>query len=548
MGIPSPQTKRVIRSRIWLPPALASLVFALLSLALLPYPGLQDDEVIFTIPISIKGSAFFSAHLFGHAPPLMLVSYAGALKTWIYEPILRIAAPSVWSVRLPMVLAGIATIWLAWEWVRRIAGNRAAAFTVSLLATDSMFILTNTFDWGPVALQHLLLLGGLLSLQIWLALDPVSRQHKWLAIAFFLWGLGLWDKALMIWPLTGLVVAAVFVYPGELWRSLRPRIAAVAVGALIVGALPLVWFNIESRGQTATANTRISLAQIPHNSVVLAQTLNGSALRDYIAAAGPGPILREPDTFVGHLSVGLRKIIGRQKTNLTIPALILSLICLVFLLRAPSRRVLIFILIAGTATWLQMAANENTGGSAHHVILMWPLPCVFVGIALAHAAERLPRASYLIALLIAVFACANFTNTNEYLATLIQNGAAGGWTDASYRLTGEVSRYKSGRIGAVDWGYFNILRMRYGAGLQIVPVNEYVATPASAGNRSKLLSLMDSPDMVFIRHTDPNEIFPGVNENLRAIALAAGYSEEILRVVHDNEGREVFEIFRFVKT
>ena len=34
---------------------------------------------------------------------------------------------------------------------------------------------------------------------------------------------------------------------------------------------------------------------------------------------------------------------------------------------------------------------------------------------------------------------------------------------------------------------------------------------------------------------------------MRAEALALGYEEQVARVVHDNQGRPIFEIFRFVK-
>jgi uncharacterized membrane protein len=65
-----------------------------------------------------------------------------------------------------VLLAGAATIWLFYRLLRRISGNRAAVFGCALLAADSTFLLTNTFDWGPVALQHLLLVGAILLLVV----------------------------------------------------------------------------------------------------------------------------------------------------------------------------------------------------------------------------------------------------------------------------------------------------------------------------------------------------------------------------------------------
>ncbi len=175
----------------------------------------------------------------------------------------------------------------------------------------------------------------------------------------------------------------------------------------------------------------------------------------------------------------------------------------------------------------------------HHVILVWPFPCVFVGIACSRLADRIPRSA------IAVFALVvfvNVLNTNEYLADLSLNGAVAGWTDAFYRLTGAVNRYKSGQIGIVDWGYLNGLRMMYEGELKLTVLNDIIDKPASVA------AMIASPDFILIQHTDDKQMFPDVNGRLRTAAASLGYSEQIQRVVHDDEGRPVFEIFRFEKT
>ncbi len=109
---------------------------------------------MFAPPIGQPSFAQYSLPLFGIRIPLMLMSYLGALKTWLYALVFQFFEPSRWSVRVPMVLlVGVGTLWLTWFWTRRVAGTRATIFTVALLAlTDSIFILTNTFDWGPVRL------------------------------------------------------------------------------------------------------------------------------------------------------------------------------------------------------------------------------------------------------------------------------------------------------------------------------------------------------------------------------------------------------------
>ena len=522
--------------RRWFPPALAAAIFALLSLALLPLPGFEDDEVYFSVPLYPNG-AVYSGRLFGHTIPLMAISYYGALKSWIYAMIFSLAAASRWSVRLPMVIAGVATIWLTWEWVRRIAGPRAAAFTVALLATDSIFILSNTFDWGPVALQHLLFVGGLVSMQFW-----VQRgRRRWLALAFFLWGLGLWDKALMIWDLGGLAVAAFCVYPRQSWRALRVKNLSVATFALAVGALPLIVFNAASSGETATSNTHLSLASIPGKLGELEAVFRGDVLFDSFIAPAPGPIPREPATFIERVSIAFNDQLRPQRTRPLLLALVLAGIACLFLFRRRQGRVLVFIAIASAVAWLQMAASAGTGEGAHHVILIWPLTCAFIGIALAGASERLPKyGRWAVVALAAWFTFANILNTNTYLASLIRTGATTQLTDASERLAGAISHYRNDPIVIVDWGYMNVLRLFYGGELRLIPINE--ATP------DQIAAVVPQPNAIFVQHTDDNQMFAGVNERLRSLASGLGYSEQQLRIVHDDEGRAIFEIFRLTKT
>jgi len=541
----SPATAR--RSRDWLAPALAALVFALLSLAMLPYPGLQDDEISFSALIYHPEQAWFSVAAFGTRIPVMIMSYSGTLKTWLYAGLFEIFEPSRWSVRAPMVLVGIGTLSLTWLWTRRVAGTRAAVFTVALLATDSIFILTNTLDWGPVAFQHLFLMGGLLAVQIWLA-DESKRGM--LALGFFLWGFGLWDKALLIWPLIGMTVAVVCVYPRQLLARLRVVPLAIAVAAFLAGALPLIVYNIAQPGQTASDNTKLSINSIPGKVNELRRTIDGSVLFDSMVATIPGPVERVPKTVVERVSVWLKKTLGARHENWMLPALALAFACLILLLRTPLWRPPVFLLITMAVTWLQMAMNTGTGGAAHHVILLWPFPCVFVGMTLAGVTDRAPRSLNLATnAVVALIALGSLLNCNEYLADLAMNGALGGWTDASYRLAGAVSHYQTNWIGTVDWGYRNNLRMWYGNDLKLFTATDQTRKPSMTDDdRRAFLGEIASPNSVYIQHTEENQLYDNVNGQLRSAALALGYKEQVERIVHDNEGRPVFEIFRFVNT
>ncbi len=531
----------------WLVPLFSVLIFSFTGLALIPFPGLQNDELFFSGPIYFPDAAFYHVRAGALKIPFMVMSYTGALKTWIYAALFQFAAPNEWSVRIPVLLMGMATVWLTWVWVRRTAGPAAAAVTAILLATDTTFQLTNTFDWGPVALQHILLMAGLVVLQRWLTAD----SPRMLALGFFLWGLGLWDKALFIWPLAGIAAGLLLVFPRETIRRLRPLSIAIAALSFLIGAAPLVWYNVARHGETASANARFTAEDFGGKAVVLRRTVDGSSLFGYIVYPDPAPGRRPPRTVTGRASVGLSSIFGVHKTNWMLPAYGLGLVCFVFLWRSPRWRLMAFLLIVSGVAWALMIFNRGTGGAAHHTILLWPFPVAFLGIALAEAASRLPRrfGTPALTVLITFLAAGNLLNTNEYISELATRGGAGGWTDAIDNLAGSVEKSpETSWYGVVDWGYLNALRMFHEGDLPI-----FVATVPPAGaiptdaDRTEIKREIESPDRVFIQHTEDKQIFPGVNDRLRQMAGELGYGERVERIIHDRNGRPVFELVRFVK-
>ena len=126
-------------------------VFLVLCCAILPYAGLQADETLFTSPLYTRVAKEFRIRPVHFDIPLMLLSYLGTAKTWLYGLLFQFWRPSILSVRLPVVLVGALTL-VIWSLLAfRIARPPVARILCLLLATDASFLLTTTFDWGPVA-------------------------------------------------------------------------------------------------------------------------------------------------------------------------------------------------------------------------------------------------------------------------------------------------------------------------------------------------------------------------------------------------------------
>ena len=88
--------------------------------------GRKLDEVLFAAPLYRIDAALYHLRILKHDVPLMTMSYVGALKSWIYIPIFGALGVNVWTIRVPMLAAGAASIWLFYVFMRRIAGERAA--------------------------------------------------------------------------------------------------------------------------------------------------------------------------------------------------------------------------------------------------------------------------------------------------------------------------------------------------------------------------------------------------------------------------------------
>ncbi|MBN9658597.1 MAG: glycosyltransferase family 39 protein [Acidobacteria bacterium] len=523
-------------------PILPSFLFLAFALLCLPYPGLQQDEVLFAWPLFRPAMCVFSVDVAGTRLPLMLMSYLGALKSWLYLPLLRLWAPSVYSLRLPAVVLAALTIFLLHRFVSRLHSRTAGSITAFLLATDSIYLLTSTFDWGPVVLQHLLLIGFLLSIQHFLS----GRSGRFLFLAFVLAGAAFWDKAVVIWLTTGLSAAAIAVYPRVIRQHLTSRTVAIAALGFALGALPLLAYNASRSFSTVTSNSswelRGPLAKYP----ALVQTLNGSAFFGSLVnqewqakpatPATPLEALFETADRVGFSSSysALPLLVGGALLLLALP------VC------APVRRYALFLMLAFAVAWWFMTSIRLAGGSPHHVALLWPLPQILVAIVLAQVASS-GRTLRTPVLALAVLAVAvNTANCNRYVVGLMRYGATWQWTDATAQLPGLVQAEPPGRIGVDDWGI--------AAPLDVVTQGKLEMLDAAAlGFGDGLMPKAEGPadvlhqvkDTLWLGWTPEFAVQPAAKQGLQAFAAAHGLGKTVRFVVRNRNGQAMLEGYRF---
>ena len=523
---------RLIRILNFRVPALAAcLLFLVTGSTFVSHLGIQNDEALFVNGIYKPYFVAYTFRLGRSHLPLMLMSYLGTPKSWIYRPIFALFGAGVSALRVPMLLAGVAGVWLFYLFLRRVAGVRAAVVGCGLLAADSLYLLTICFDWGPVALQHLLLIGSMLLLLGFYQL----RSHRWLAGGCFLLGLAMWDKALATWMIAGMGVALLVIFPKQIISVITLRRVAISVIAFALGALPLILYNIHNPLATFRGNTTWDTSQLASKGRLLAATGDGYALFGWLNSEDwqtdhPNP----PRDALESASAGISALAGHPRHSLLLYAFFLALL-LAPLARGPALRAILFALIAMAVAWAQMAITANAGGSVHHAILIWPLPQMVIAISFAAASRRLGRAGIpALAAVLAVVMVSGLLVTNEYRVLIVRNGGSQNWTDAVFRLADYMKGVPSTYVFCMDWGIMDNMRLlsRGKLSLRVGP------DPATSPELK--------PDYIFINHTRDFTFFAGVNDKLVEYAADNGYRREVMAVIPDSNGRPVYEVYRFV--
>jgi len=513
----------------------ASIFFFLAGQPFVDRLGIQTDEALFAVPAFEPLTAVYTLHI-GHSQiPLMQMSYLGCLKILLYRPIFGLFGTGAYAVREPALLMGAASVWLFFLLLRRIAGLRAACIGCWLLAADSLYLLTTCFDWGPVALQHLLIVGGvLLLMRFYQTMSSVS-----LAAGFFLLGLALWDKALAIWMLGGLGVAGIVIFPRPISAVTGFRRVLISVAALALGALPLIVYNVHTNLATLRENTAWSTRDFGHKTHILAETARGGILLGYLNAEDwETPVPKQPVGPMEKASAALADFDGNQSSGWMLYAFFAAVLLAPLGGWAAARAVAFFV-IAMAIAWIQMALNPQTGGSAHHTILLWPWPQAVIAVSFAGVSRRMGRfGAPAVAAVVALTAASCLLVTNEYYAKIVRNGGMPVWSAAVFPLAEQLQHTGATFVFCTDWGISDSIAL---LDRNRPPVRNGMGTE---NNPADLKWALSDPSNVFVGHAKEAEVMTGVNEKVVEAAEKLGYRQEVVRTIADGYGRGIFTIYR----
>jgi 4-amino-4-deoxy-L-arabinose transferase-like glycosyltransferase len=500
-------------------------IYLTASLVYLRLPGLQYDEVLFANAAmgNLDGSFVqWEIRIGGKSVPLMLMPYIGALKAYLYAPIFLFFGTNPASVRLPVVVVGLVTLWFTFKLCRAMLGEAIATLSLLLLATDPAFIFANRLDWGPVSLMMALKMASLYLIWRWL---EVGRAYV-LGIACFLLGLGLLDKVIFLWFLGALLIALPVCFRAELRSRLNRRAVVMGLICFALGCWPLIAYNIAFplatfRGQKVV--TRSWEDDLAYRHSVFRLVLEGNAVFSVVNSQRSWSELEtskhQASDNLGRVLTRLHRLFALEKTfNWYAFVIALSAIALLWFLKRLEmpQRVQFFLLLVALISLFMCATAEASG--PHHVIMVHPFTHILVAVALCNlarilvnnAGERVSRLGRLLpAAGTIVLVIPQITMNAGYLRSFSVWGGMGNWSDAIYKLAGHALANRDKSFMLMDWGFSNQLLVLSGGRVKqeeaFVPV---IDLPSVEEKRTVLLASLNRPASLFVFHSPRFETFP----------------------------------------
>jgi hypothetical protein len=544
---------RILRTASETSTTTATLLFAVATYVVLAtwqidLPGLNYDELIQLTPaLAFAKGGLGSAvdvipkselHLFGHALPLMILPYLGAVKTIAFVPVAAVFGISPESVRIFTVAVGATALVATYAFAQRLfpQGRVVAALTAVLLATDPSFVFYSRVDFAPTVFMLLLKAVALWALCGWWR----SGKRAPLVVGAFCLGLGVYDKTDFLWIVAAVLAAALVVDPGAVRRRLLRR-AVVLTGAasFAAGCLPLIVYNLSWPPRTLVPSLEGKLHlrygsgsgnpvhELWNRLVLLPKLLDGERVsRDLGGIAYGRPLLP------------------------AVVALASVLITVLYVRRAsrPRLRAAFFVLLCGVFVLVGTALTPG-GGGPQHVLLVYPFPHLVLAAALVEAANwagsygRFARRLVLAGVLIP--AVAGIATVHATLDRFEATGGSDNFSSAVYALNDYLLRRDRHRtIVEVDWGtHHNLVGLSDG---RLHSVDLWLPLNEPGQLRGSLRDQLLDESASYVLHTRAATNFERPRRRFFDVVAQAHKHARLETTISTREGRPLFEVYRVV--
>lgn len=212
-----------------------------LLLTLQGWPTLNSDEA--TTGLTALHIAFRGEH------PIFFYgeSYMGALEAYLAAPLFKLFGVSLLTLRLGLLVMFSVFLASMYGLISLLYSKRAALISLIVLGSGAVEILFHELEAAGGYPETVLFGGAVLFLAVWLALTSAASSFTsrfWRAAAYLGWGLaaglGIWSDPLVLpFVAMGGVVLGLFR-----WRELLRWGGPLLLAGLVIGALPLIIYNI----------------------------------------------------------------------------------------------------------------------------------------------------------------------------------------------------------------------------------------------------------------------------------------------------------------
>lgn len=535
---------RVKLRRVRLPDVLELVVvgaFVVVALTRIERAGLLYDEALF-VNAALGGidENFVYQRLGG--VPVLLMSYIGALKAWLFAPIFALWGVTVETIRVPALLIMATSLYVYGRLAGALFGRFLGLVLLVLLATDPPLFFASRIDLGPNAIMSLAKALALLLFFAWLR-RPTNARLVGLLVCL---ALGVFDKLNFVWFVLALAAASL-VFHRRVLRGLRRTspgswlLVAVPAGFLVYFAFSRILPLFRNYEGSSTGVPILSWDRLIHVQMVLERTLSGEAFRAIL--------FKDPPVA----------------TSLWAP-LVASACCMVVLVialstgRRPKRALpippwasVVFFLVLASVTLLQIFVTRQATGP-HHFFAVYPDGHFLVVSAVFLTIRSLPSAvsravSFFIVVAVGGLVVLQAERTSEYLDRTMDPGDFANWSSpAIYDLARNVEEREPDRIVSAEWGLHNQLfalapperRARYHDAWLFLT---YAASRTPEGRERFFAENYDGKRVLTLLHAPGAGDFPGDRENFlefRAEVLGETTPPE---VIVGPRGQPLYEIY-----
>jgi hypothetical protein len=506
-------------------------LFSFFALRNLHLPGLYQDEALDVAPavrLLVRHDVWPYSLMPGSlALPLMVCDHVGPTSTYLMLPFLWWLGPGLTAVRTYEFIIGLAALVTIFLWARRVLPAGAAGVAALLLAPMPSLWLACRNGLHVSFIVVPLAAGALAALDMW----HTSRRAFWLCLGGFLIGVGLSTKILFLWFLVALAVGVLVARPRALRELPRRQLGLAALWA-IVGASPLIVFNVLSRGQTVRTILG-SLSQTPY----------GVRNADVVAN-----LRTQLGSFASILSGDWLTWTGAEPQNpLAIVFFVCAATCLLASCGRQGLRRFRFLLAALAVIVVESCFTISTLGPKHLVIVL-PLSAVVAAGGLSVTWARRGRAGWLAAFIaLSCLAVAQFawqlSLNHQHLRSLSHTGGTGLFSSAHDRLATYLGESGIHRPLAGDWGFESNLETLTGGQVLVDQIIALGEPPPFSFTRERARATLGDPASVYIFHVETYAVAPGRLEAVREEAERLGVELKQIESFRDGLGRPVIAVY-----